>query len=212
MGLTNEIESKIEYSRQAYLQQTRRRIHEEQAELGLIVLDNSSDEEQSNYAAIDDVFSKEGIEAIKKERQKIKRRARYALKKKVAEERLLRRRTSRKVSRVSAECPDIGEVTECFVKESGCRADKWRRTGIMTFDGNVRVNKKVTFGCIREHLQYHYKKNLVMELLYNSVLREIRGNCLPRGTRGLPRLQAEELAKVSTSNTILTPSGLIFFI
>ena len=104
------------------------------------------------------MFSKEGIEAIKKERQKIKRRARYALKKKVAEERLLRRRTSRKVSRVSAECPDIGEITECFVKESGCRADKWRRIGVMTLDGNVRVNKKVTFGCIREHLQYHYKK------------------------------------------------------
>ena len=212
MGLTNEIESKIEYSRQAYLQQTRQRNHEEQAELGLIVSDNSSDEGQSNYAAIDNVFSKEGIEAIKKERQKIKRRARYALKKKIAEERLLRGRTSRKVGRVLAECPDIGEVIECFVKESGCGADKWRRTGVMTFDGNVRVNKKVTFERIREHLQYHYKKNLVMELLYNSVLREITGDCLPRGTKGLPRSQAEEFAKVSTSNTILTPSGLIFFI
>ena len=44
----------------------------------------------------------------------------------------------------------------------------------MTFDGNVRVNKKVTFEHICEHLQYHYKKNLVMELLYNSVLRKIR--------------------------------------
>ena len=129
MGLTNEIESKIEYSRQAYLQQTPRRNHEKQAELGLIVSDNSSDEEQSNYAVIDNVLSKEGIEAIKKERQKTKRRARYALKNKVAEERLLCRRTSRKVSRVLAECPDIGEVIERFVKESGCGADKWRRTG-----------------------------------------------------------------------------------
>ena len=48
MRLTNEIESKIEYSRQAHLQQTRRRKHEEWAELGLIVSDNSSEEEQSN--------------------------------------------------------------------------------------------------------------------------------------------------------------------
>ena len=102
MGLSNEIESKIEYSRLAYLQQTRRRNHEEQAELGLIVSDNSSDEEQSSDAVIDNVFSKEDIEAIKNERQKIKRRARYALKKKVAEEKLLHRRTSRKVSRVLA--------------------------------------------------------------------------------------------------------------
>ena len=133
------------------------------------------------------------------------------MKKKVAEERLLRRRTSRKVSRVLAECPDIGEVIERFVKESGCGADKWRRTGVMTFDGNVRVNKKVTFERIREHLQYHYKKNSVMELLYNSVLREIRGDCLPEVQRGCQdHAQAEELAKVSTSNTILTPSGLIF--
>ena len=64
------------------------------------------------------------------------------------------------VSRVLAECPDIGEVIECFVKESGCGADKWRRTGVMTFDGNVRVNKKVTFERIPEHLQYHYKKKI----------------------------------------------------
>ena len=156
MGLSNEIESKIEYSRQAYLQQTRKRNHEEQAELGLIVSDNSSDEEQSNDAVIDNVFSKEDIEA-KNERQKIKRRARYALKKKVAEEKLLRRRTSRKVSRVLAECPDIGEVIEHFVKESGSGTDKWRRTGVMTSDGNVKVNKKVTFEHIREHLQDHYK-------------------------------------------------------
>ena len=70
MGPTSEIETKIQYSRQAYLQQTRRRNHEEQAELGSIVPDNSSDEKQSNYAVTDNVSCTAGIEAIKKEKQK----------------------------------------------------------------------------------------------------------------------------------------------
>ena len=64
--------------------------------------------------------------------------------------------------------PDIGSVIENYVhscdivadkwRRTGdvhsCDivADKWRRTGVLTFNGHQRINKKVTFERIREHL------------------------------------------------------------
>ena len=41
--------------------------------------------------------------------------------------------------------PDIGEVMEKFVEERNIGADVWRRTGVLTFDGNMSVNEKVTY-------------------------------------------------------------------
>lgn len=52
--------------------------------------------------------------------------------------------------------PDIGEVIESFVQECSVGADSWRRTGLLTFDGNVKVNKKCTYKRIQEHLECYY--------------------------------------------------------
>lgn len=41
-----------------------------------------------------------------------------------------------------SECPDIGSTIENYVKSAGVGADTWRRTGILTFDGNRKVEKK----------------------------------------------------------------------
>ena len=43
------------------------------------------------------------------------------------------------------ECPDIGKVVEKYVEEHSVGADAWRRTGVLTFDGNVHLKHKVTF-------------------------------------------------------------------
>ena len=56
------------------------------------------------------------------------------------------------------ECPDIGEVIEKFVMERYIGADAWCRTGVLTFDGNARVGKKVTFSRIKEHLENTYQR------------------------------------------------------
>ena len=34
-------------------------------------------------------------------------------------------------------CPDNGKVIEAYVQERNIGADSWRRTGVLTFDGNV---------------------------------------------------------------------------
>lgn len=38
------------------------------------------------------------------------------------------------------------------------RADAWRRTGVLTFDGNRKVKKKATLKGIQEHIQRFYKR------------------------------------------------------
>lgn len=44
--------------------------------------------------------------------------------------------------KIQRDCPDIGKTTEEYVKKCGVGADAWRRTGVLTFDGNTHVGKK----------------------------------------------------------------------
>lgn len=50
-------------------------------------------------------------------------------------------------------CPGIGEVVESFVQDCNVGADSWRRTGVLTFNSNIRMKKKATYNRIREHLE-----------------------------------------------------------
>ena len=57
--------------------------------------------------------------------------------------------------RVLAKFPDIGNKIE-YVQNRHTVVDKWRRTGLLTFDGNIKVDQKVTYERIRQHLQEEY--------------------------------------------------------
>ena len=48
---------------------------------------------------------------------------------------------------------------EEFVQERNIGADAWRRTGVLTFDGNTRVKQKVTYERIRQHLMSVFKRH-----------------------------------------------------
>ncbi len=58
--------------------------------------------------------------------------------------------------RILAHYPHIGQEIEDFVKDTVVGADAWRRTGILTFEGNANVKQKVTYECMRQYLQYRY--------------------------------------------------------
>ena len=77
------------------------------------------------------------------------------------------------------EFPTIGREIEDFVKSCNVGADAWRRTGVLTFDGNIRVKSKATFGRIRDHLIKTFGRNFaygtVVEL---CVARNKRRNLL----------------------------------
>lgn len=56
-------------------------------------------------------------------------------------------------------CPDIGEQMEKYVQEHNVGADAWHRTGVLTFDGNIKLKEKVTYEGIFQHLQHVYHRH-----------------------------------------------------
>ena len=54
--------------------------------------------------------------------------------------------------------PNIGTDIEDYMKERSVGAEAWRRTGVLTFDGNKQVKEKVTYSNIRLHLEELYQR------------------------------------------------------
>jgi len=90
-------------------------------------------------------------------RKAIQCHTRYLKNKYITERNFLARKTSPCVSSILSECPDIGSAIEEFVESRNIGAVAWRCTGVLTFDGNTQVQKKVTFGHIRQNLESTYK-------------------------------------------------------
>ena len=79
-----------------------------------------------------------------KKRRTIRRHAQRYKSRTIAEQRLYRQVLSR-VCKIEKECPNLGAVVEEFVQKGNVGADAWRRTGALTFDGNVKLPQKVFF-------------------------------------------------------------------
>lgn len=88
------------------------------------------------------------------------------------------------------ECEGIGKVVEYFVSEHNIGADAWRRTGVLTFDGNSRLPQKVIYEQIRNHLQQVYKRHFS----YGSVVQL----CVARNKRRLSAKRYQGVAQVTT--------------
>ena len=76
--------------------------------------------------------------------------------KEVVRRSLLKRKVPKRVSRTVLKYPNIGQDIENFARESRIGADSWRRTGILTFSGNVKRGPKLTYKRIQEHLKEKY--------------------------------------------------------
>ncbi|CAH3028864.1 unnamed protein product [Porites evermanni] len=116
-----------------------------------------------------DLRTEAGKKLIQKERRRIRQKANQQAAKRVAEECLLRRKIPKRVGRVLRDYPDIGKEIENFVQSKRVGADAWRRTGILTFDGNVKQGQKVTYKRIKQHLEEKYN-TLVMVRLCSYLL------------------------------------------
>ena len=98
-----------------------------------ITSDSGSSEAEIWARGVQSPMDERGKLLIKKRRASIRLKSMRQIKKRLAEERLMKRRRSKKVGKIISECPGIGEEIEDFVKQCGAGADAWRRTGIMTF-------------------------------------------------------------------------------
>ena len=79
------------------------------------------------------------------------------------------------------ECPNIGKVIENYVEDHSVGANAWRRTGVLTFDGNVHLKQKVTFKRIQNILKILTRENFLLGWLFNCVWLEISNVVQQRG-------------------------------
>lgn len=124
---------------------------------GEIVSESESDD-PDHYVGIKSITSAAGRELIRKKRVSIKTRARRMRAKLIAEKRLLARKVSKRTSKILRDCPNIGDTIESFVEDHQVGADAWRRTGVLTFDGNSKLKDKVTYRKIKKHLEKVYNR------------------------------------------------------
>ena len=188
LNLTKEEERLVDQSRQAYLIERWHKDKEDDMDDGLVVSESESDD-PNELCQVKDPLDAKGKAVILKKRAAIQRKAKREVAKRIAERRFLQRRRSKRIGRIEKECPDIEKTIEEFVRKRGVGADSWRRTGVLTFDGNRRVGKKVTFRRIQEHLEAKYKRKFG----YGTVVQL----CIPRNKRRKSAARYKSLAQVT---------------
>lgn len=177
----------INQSRQAYSVHEHFKEKEADVDNGVIVSE-SEGENMDNLSEVKDPLDTKGVSCIMKRREAIRRKAKREMSKRIAERRFLQKR-SKKIGTIQKQFPDIGNTIEEFVRKQGVGADSWRRTGVLTFDGNRRVGKKVTFRRIQDHLQAKYKRKFG----YGTVVQL----CVPRNKRRKSASRYKGLAQVT---------------
>ena len=124
---------------------------------GLIVAD-ADDVNPEEFVGVHELASEQVKSLVIKRRKAIQRRNHYLKAKRIAERNFLKKKNSKHARGILQDCPDIGSVIEKLVADRNTGAYAWRRTGVLTFDGNARVGEKVTFSRIKEHLEITYKR------------------------------------------------------
>ena len=139
-----------------------------------------SESETENLVGVSEISSEEGKALIKKRRMAIRRKAMRLRTKAIAEQSFLCRKVTNRTSKLLQDCPTIGAEIESFAQDNNVSADAWRRTGVLTFDGNVKLGNKVTYKRIKEHIEKVLSYGSIVEL------------CVPRNKR---RRSAKRLSK-----------------
>ena len=187
MDFTEEEERLIEQSRQAYLTRSR------QQALGCqdnrVVTDSESDNPEQ-WLSVKKLNSPEGIKMIKKQRRILRSQTKRGVAKAIANRCLLKRKIPRRVSSILKEFPSIGRDIEEYVRSRRCGADAWRRTGVVTFDGNRKRGPKASYKRIQEHLKQKYQTKRIS---YGTVVQL----CTIRNRRKLSAKRYKGIAKVT---------------
>ena len=122
------------------------------------VVSDSDTDDPDEYLRMSHPHSEEAKVLIAKKVLAIRRKSQRQKAKAIAERNFLGRMTSKRVRGIVRDFPNIGNDIEEFVKECSVGADAWRRTGILTFDGNKHVKAKATYGRIQKHLEDLYQR------------------------------------------------------
>ena len=154
-----------------------------------------SEDEGHVFGQITSLASDKAKEVIGQKRRSLARQARRQKVKALANERFLSRKVSKKMKTVVDKFPDIGKTIEQFVESSNVGADAWRRTGVLTFDGNKRLKIKVTYARIQDHLQEHYCQKFSYGTVVQLCVARNRRHRAAKNYRGVARVTSRRARK-----------------
>ena len=149
-----------------------------------------TDSESDDPSAYLQPQSQEFEAAIEQKAAAIKRQIRRKRAKMIANQHFLGRRKSKRLSTIVESYLDIGTTIEKFVESCNVGADAWRRTGLLTFDGNIKVGKKCMYKRIQEHLESEYGRHFA----YGTVVQL----CVARNRRHLSASRYRGVAQVTS--------------
>lgn len=102
------------------------------------------------------IGSLENCNKIEIARVKSKYRQRY---KKEMSKIFIRRKSRKETRDILRRYPDIGKKMEDYARDCDVGADKWRRTGMLTFGAEKKTEKRLTFEKLRQFLVKTYERN-----------------------------------------------------
>ena len=185
-GLSGAELNLAETSRQIYLSEMMRKdaMTEDNGLCETSTSEETSDEDDncSVHSSMDEETVKRKLKLIK---DKGKRRAQAEI---ALNELYLRKKPIENVNSVERRHPDIGEVMENIVKAADVGADKWRRTGVYTFTGNRKIEKRMTYKRLQQKLIAHYGE----KISYGTVVQL----CISRNKRKLSTKRYKGVANI----------------
>ena len=152
-------------------------------------------ESESDSAVPATMISSEVKKLISKKRKNLLQKFRRRKAKIIAEKRFLSRSVSKRKNTIIDKFPNIGADIETFVRSCDIGADKWRRTGVLTFDGNVKVNKKVTFLRIKLHLEATYGQKVSYGTVVQLCVARNRRHRTAKNYRGVAKVTSRRARK-----------------
>ena len=179
LGLSDEEFRLTEQSRVVYLSEMQEK--ETRAE-------EIAEEVDENDLAPSETMNNINEEAIQQKLQQIKDKARKKAQAEIETCGLFKRKTGNRMDSIDKRHPDIGEVMEKIVAEADVDADKWRRTGVYTFSGDTKKEKRITFKSLSEKLSNHYGE----KISYGTVIQL----CVPRNKRRLSSKRYKGVANI----------------
>ena len=106
----------------------------------------------------------------------------------MADRKFLTCTVTKKVKNIVQKFPDIDNTIEAFVEASNVGADAWRRTGVLTFDGNTRLKTKVNYSRIQQHLQEKYNHKFSYGLVVQLCVARNRRHRAAKNYHGAARV------------------------
>lgn len=84
---------------------------------------------------------------------------------------------------------------EEYVEQRSIGADAWRRTGMLTFDGNKDIREKVTYKGMQEHLQKVYKRTFSYGTIVELCIARNRKRRSARRYKGVAKITSRRARK-----------------